>query len=96
MSRRAARKDANHAIIAQALEAAGCTVFDTSMVGPNGIPGFPDILVLLPDGRLWLCEIKMPDGKFTPDEQSFVMWFVNDNYRVFTSPEQAAKAVRDE
>jgi hypothetical protein len=92
MTRRAAKKDANHNEIAQALEAAGCTVFDCSRFGL----GHPDILCVLPSGRLWLIEVKQESGEFTRDEVSWVARLANENYRVFTSPEQAAEAVRDE
>lgn len=54
--RRAARTDANHAEILQALRDAGCSVFDCSGLGG----GFPDLCVGI-GGRTVLLEIK--DGK---------------------------------
>lgn len=70
--RRAAKTDANHAEIRQALRAAGWTVVDLSAVGR----GVPDLLCAK-QGRIELVEVK--DGrkpssarKLTPDETHFM------------------------
>ena len=57
--RHAARTDANHAEIRDALRAAGCSVADTGSAGD----GFPDLVVGL-RSRNFLLEIK--DGKKPP------------------------------
>lgn len=61
MPRRAARKDANHGTIAEALRAIGAEVFDTSQ-----IPGLLDCIVGY-RGRLIWFEIK--DGRKAPSER---------------------------
>lgn len=53
MPRRAARKDANHAAIVSAMQAAGAHVIDTSRMGD----GFPDVLIGAA-GKWMLIEIK--------------------------------------
>jgi Holliday junction resolvase len=70
--RRAARTDANHGEIRDALRRAGCLVVDTSGVGG----GFPD-LVAVRHGRVRFVEVK--DGaksasrrKLTPAEAEFI------------------------
>ena len=69
--RRAARRDANDAIITEALRAAGFTVIDFAGAG-NSIP---DKLVTreFPDGTQWVCwvEIKTPTGKLRPGQEAF-------------------------
>ena len=50
-----ARKDANHSIVVQALEAAGVSVIDTSSMGG----GFPDLIAGF-GGVTVLIEIKNP------------------------------------
>lgn len=58
--RRAAKRDANHAAIARALEACGCTVIDLSSVGG----GCPDVLAYRrATGLLRLLEVKNPKGR---------------------------------
>ena len=69
--RRAARTDANHAEIVQALRTIGASVADTSAVGK----GFPDLVVGM-RGRNWLLECKDGDKspsrrKLTPDQVEF-------------------------
>lgn len=61
--RRAARTDANHAAIRDALRKAGASVADTSAVGS----GFPDLVVGL-RGRNLLVEVK--DGSRKPSERA--------------------------
>ena len=64
----AKRTDGNHAEIRQAMRDAGCKVFDLSGAGK----GAPDTIVFNPTtGRLWLVEIKMPNGKLTPPQVDF-------------------------
>ena len=70
--RRAARTDANHAGIVEALRQIGCAVQSLATVGG----GCPDLLVRAPDMRLVLLEVK--DGakrasarRLTPDQ---VQW----------------------
>lgn len=91
MTRRAARKDENHNQIAAALEAAGAIVFDTSRVGG----GFVDMIAVLPSGQTWLIEVKQPEGRFTVPEVQFAVRLTRPEYRVFTSPKQAAEAMRN-
>jgi hypothetical protein len=64
----AKRIDGNHAEIRQAMRDAGCNVFDLSGAGK----GAPDTIVFNPTiDRLWLVEIKMPDGKLTKPQVDF-------------------------
>lgn len=79
--RRAARTDANHREIVQALRTAGCVVHDTSSVGggfPDLVVGKPAHAIVTPFGIkvVWLMEVK--DGsrppsarKLTPDQERF-------------------------
>lgn len=62
------RTDANHRAIAAYLRAKGCLVFSLHTVGK----GLPDLLVLIPGGRLALVEVKGPKGKLTPDQEKFI------------------------
>ena len=62
------RTDLNHQAIANYLRAKGCRVFSLHTVGK----GFPDLLVLLPGGRLALVEVKSPKGRLTPDQEKFL------------------------
>ena len=68
--RHAARRDANDAIITEALRAAGFVVYDYAQVG-----SVPDKLVTkaLPDGVAWVCwvEIKTPKGRLTESQETF-------------------------
>lgn len=68
--RHAARRDANDAIISDALRAAGFMVYDYAQVG-----SVPDKLVTkaLPDGVAWVCwvEIKTPKGRLTESQEAF-------------------------
>lgn len=70
--RRAARTDANHAAIRDALRKAGRPVKDLSHVGG----GVPDLLTMATDGRLVFIEVKNPKmvpsaRKLTAHEQRF-------------------------
>ena len=90
--RHAARRDANDAIITEALRKAGFTVVDYGNAGQ----GIPDKLVLrdLPDGTSWICwvEIKMPKGKLREAQEAFRQTFeARGEYYVARDPEQAVK-----
>jgi len=68
--RRACKRDANHAELIGYLQQAGWAVVDTSAVGPNAVPGFPDALAC--QGSLVVaCEFKVGNELLTPDEQAF-------------------------
>ena len=60
--RRAARTDANHATIRDALRSVGCSVADTSAVGQ----GFPDLVIGF-RGATMLIEVK--DGSKAPSRR---------------------------
>jgi hypothetical protein len=71
MTRRA-KKDGNHFDIAAELEKHGYQVTDTSAVGPNAIPGFPDLLVVTQTNCIGvLIEIKMPGEGLSSAEVKF-------------------------
>lgn len=61
LHRRNPRRDANEIPIVRALEAQGFVVDRISG------KGLPDLLVSKA-GRQWLCEVKMPKGKFKPSQ----------------------------
>ena len=70
--RRASKRDANHAPIADALRNAGCRVIDLAAVGC----GVPDLLVCEPTWPfdMHLIEIKNTNGrgnKLTPEQVKF-------------------------
>ncbi len=65
--RRAARKDANHDEVAEALFKAGHTVVGTYQQGN----GFPDI-VSGKGGVTWMWEVKAKDGELTPAQVEFI------------------------
>jgi hypothetical protein len=69
--RTAARTDANHQAIVQALKQVGCRVLDMSRLGR----GAPDLLVSCPARgkapQLVLLEIKTDTGTHTPAQQDF-------------------------
>ena len=63
--RRAARQDANHREIVDALRKVGCVVHDTSALGG----GFPDLVVQTPAGTsILLMEVK--DGRKPPSARA--------------------------
>jgi hypothetical protein len=82
--RRAAKKDANHNLIADHLRKLGWSVLDLSRLGG----GCPDILVGRPSFAA-LVEIKSPGGKLTP-EQLEVRKKWDGPYFVATDPAQIA------
>lgn len=55
--------DGNHAMIAKAFKALGCSVESLAQVGK----GVPDLLVAR-RGITWLVEVKQAKGKETPDQ----------------------------
>jgi hypothetical protein len=91
--RHAARRDANDAIITEALRKAGFTVVDYGNAGQ----GIPDKLVLrdLPDGTSWICwvEIKMPKGKLREAQEAFKRVF--DGRGEYYVARDAQDAVKD-
>lgn len=64
--RRAARKDANHNEICDALRAVGCSVLDLSRLGCDA----PDCLVGNGETNT-LLEIKTTKGKLSPGQETF-------------------------
>lgn len=71
---RRARRDGNQAELVGYLRDCGFRVLDTAAVGPNAIPGFPDLLCSTA-GRVVGVEIKMPGEQLTKDEHLF--WVFN-------------------
>jgi len=70
--RRAARVDANHVAVVDALRAVGCRVLSLAAVGK----GVADLLILDRNGALRMFEVKdgakPPSGRrLTPDQQRF-------------------------
>ena len=95
MSRRAARVDANHAEVVQALRAIGCRVQDLSGVGD----GCPDLLV---GWRHRLCLLEVKDGdkppsarKLTPDQDKWHALWSGLPVRVVCSISEAVEAVQE-
>jgi hypothetical protein len=94
MTRYAARKDTNHNEIAQALKAAGYTVVDASRLGD----GFPDLVVIAPNGRVGLFENKVIENMRAGDmkhEILFMLKLVTPVYRIICDVEQAVEAMRE-
>lgn len=67
--RRAARKDQNHDLIAEAFRAMGWQVIEAYQFA-QFCPGFPDLIVLR-DGVVRFVEVKAPRGRLTADERGF-------------------------
>ena len=93
--RHAARRDANDAIITEALRAAGFMVYDYAQVG-----SIPDKLVTkaLPDGVAWVCwvEIKTPKGKLTQSQEAFRKVFEpRGEFYVARDPEVTVRELMD-
>ena len=93
--RHAARRDANDAIISEALRAAGFMVYDYAQVG-----SVPDKLVTkaLPDGVAWVCwvEIKTPKGRLTESQEAFRKVFEpRGEFYVARDPEVTVKDMMD-
>ncbi len=85
-------RDANHKIILTALRKAGHRVFDTAALGD----GFPDLVVVRPDGTVRLVEIKSDitsgASKIT-NEVEVMVSLVSETYRIVSSIEQALAAL---
>lgn len=63
------KTDKNHCQITASLRRLGCAVIDLSGVGG----GCPDLLILSPQGRLILMEIKNPHGgRLTPKQKELM------------------------
>ena len=76
-----AKRDANEGPIVDALTALGCTVYRL-----NGEP--PDLLVGEPrHGRTFLLEVKTADGKLTPSQKKFHIWYKGKIHLVRTVDE---------
>lgn len=82
--RRAAKRDANEAVIVEALRKFGCKV----RVVREGM-GLADLLVKTPDGLVHLVEVKAPHGSLTPEQVEFFAWW--GDVAVVTSVEEAVK-----
>ena len=87
---KARRTDTNHAEIRDALRGLGYRVVDTSRMGT----GFPDLIAIMPDGRVVMIEIKRPGGGFTSDEVEFIVSLANPAYRVAYDVDAAVMAIR--
>jgi hypothetical protein len=85
-------RDINHKAVMDAFKAAGAVVTDTAALGN----GFPDLVVVKPDGQVLLVEVKTPEnmraGKIAR-EVEFMISHVMGSYRLVTTPEQAAEIV---
>ncbi len=95
--KKAVHRDANHKIIVQALRKAGMRVFDTAALGE----GFPDIVVVRPDGTVRLVEIKSDTADVNAsgatkmaNEVTVMVSLVSETYRIVDSVEQALAALR--
>ncbi len=89
--RRAAKVDANHTQVVEALRAAGAVVYSLAAVG-NGMPD----LMVLHAGRTLLMEIK--DGskvksaqKLTPDQVKFHQTWIGGPLSIVDGPEAALR-----
>lgn len=89
---RAKKRDANQSEIKNVLEAIGFVVYNTASYGD----GFPDLLCVGDSGKVYLVEIKQPEGgHMTVSEVRFIMRLVNPAYRIFTDPDQAAALLKE-
>lgn len=82
---RLVRRDPNHREIADALRAAGCSVWDAAHVGG----GFPDLVVgrvVAGERRTYLLEVK--DGELPPSRRA-----LNDRERAWHAAHLGAVAV---
>ncbi len=91
--RRAAKIDANHTEIVQALRDAGCEVLSLAVIGK----GCPDALIYIPNQhRFVLVEIK--DGKKPPSARSLtpdqVRWHLRWPVSVVTSVDEALVLIK--
>ena len=93
MTRRAARRDANHKDVAATFRALGCSVFETDRVGE----GFPDLVIGMAGANL-LVELKNPEthygrGGLSKSQTKFNDAWRGDKVIVITSPDEAAAFV---
>jgi hypothetical protein len=66
-------------------------VIKTASVGD----GFPDLVVVLPDGQVVLVEIKTPHyPKIKTDQVELMLKLVSPAYRIWMTPEQAVQAIQ--
>lgn len=59
------------------------------------VPGFPDMVVLMPVGRVGFLEVKKPGGRESPAQRALREWAQGLGHRwaVVTSQDEAASAV---
>lgn len=93
--RRAAKRDANHRVVADAFRHLGCSVFETDRVGE----GFPDIVVGLL-GQSWLIEVKNPEtaygrGGLNKTQSAFAASWRGSPITVITSDIEAEAFVQN-
>ena len=83
MPKYAKKVDQNQKEIVAKLRELGCSVFHLHTVGA----GCPDLLCGM-DGKTFLVEVKMPDGKFTQAQVEFMLnWKGSEVHRVSTIEE---------
>ena len=92
--RRAARTDANHKAIVQALSAYGASVIDSSRLGS----GYPDLTIGHAEKTL-LMEVKNPDTAYgrkglNDNQKRWVQGWKGGAYCVVDSVEAALRAVK--
>lgn len=95
MTRRAARRDANHAAVADAFRALGCTVQDLQGLDDDGVP---DTLVGCM-GVNHLCEIKNRDtahgrAGLSPSQQRWARDWNGGRVWLAHTPDEAAALVQ--
>jgi len=81
-------RDANHKAVVTALRGAGMRVFDTAALGD----GFPDLVVVRQDGRVFLLEVKsdiVSGASKLANEIEIMISLVSSSYRIMSTPEQA-------
>ncbi len=74
MTMKACKRDGNQSELVTCFLDCGWRVMDTGAVGPNAIPGFPDLLCSI-NGHVIGVEIKQGGRQLTKDERTF--WFDN-------------------
>lgn len=88
---RAAKTDQSQREVVSVLRQLGYKVVVTSRMGE----GFPDLVVILNDGKVLLVEVKSGDGfSFTQDEVEFLVDMVNPAYRAVLDAEGAVRMIR--
>ena len=85
----AKKRDTNHQEIRDALRSAGLATYDLASMGC----GYPDLLCVREDGRVFLIEVKSDGGQLTKDEVKFILISANPAYRIFTEAEKAVKTI---